>query len=200
MEGKFIVFYGINNLGKTTQAEMLVDYLNQRGIPAMYLKYAIYDLEPTGPKINAYLRGGNPEHLTPKDFQEIQVQNRKDYEPILQQKLDNGIWVIAEDYVGTGIAWGVGAGVNQNYLEEINSQLLEEDLAFFFDGERFKTGIEKVHTHEQDNELTEKVRKVHQNLAKKHDWIPINANASIGEIHETIKNTIINKFNLQATV
>lgn len=201
MKGKFIVLYGINNLGKTTQAEMLVDYLNQRGIPAVYLKYAIYDLEPTGPRINAYLRRGNPEHLTPKDFQELQVQNRKDYEPILQQKLDNGIWVIAEDYVGTGIAWGVGAGVNQDYLEEINSQLLEEDLAFFFDGERFKTGIEKVHTHEQDNELTEKVRRVHQDLAKKHGWIPINANASIGDIHKKIKNTIINKFKeLQATV
>ncbi len=27
-KGKLIVFYGINNLGKTTQAKMLVDWLN----------------------------------------------------------------------------------------------------------------------------------------------------------------------------
>ena len=76
----------------------------------------------------------------------------------------------------------------------------KEDLAFFFDGERFISGIEKIHAHEQNNELTQKVRKVHQELAQKHEWIPINANASIEEIHVTIKNIIINKFNLQATV
>ena len=195
-KGKLIVFYGINNLGKTTQAEMLVDWLNQSGIPAVYLKYAIYYLEPTGKRINAYLREGNPENLSPKEFQELQVQNRKDYEPILQQKLENGIWVIAEDYVGTGIAWGVGNGVDQTYLEEINAPLLKEDFAFFFDGERFTAGIEKVHMHEQNNELTEKVRKVHQDLAQKHGWIPINANKSKEEIHETIKNTILNKLRL----
>lgn len=192
-KGKLIVLYGINNLGKTTQAEMLVSWLNQIGIPAVYVKYPIYFLEPTGPKINAYLRKKNPENLIPQQFQDLQVQNRKDYEPILQQKLENGIWVVAEDYVGTGIAWGVGAGVDQTYLEEINAPLLKEDFALFFDGERFASGIEKGHTHEQNNELTEKVRKVHQDLAKKHGWVSINANASIEEIHETIKNTILNK-------
>ena len=195
-KGKLIVFYGINNLGKTTQAEMLVDWLNANGINAVYLKYPVYYLAPSGSRINAYLREGNPENLTPKQFQELQVENRISYEPILQQKLENGLWVIAEDYVGTGIAWGVGAGIDQDYLEKINSPLLKEDFAFFFDGERFTSGIEKGHTHEQNNELTEKVRKVHQELAKKHDWVPINANASIEEIHATIKNIILNKLKL----
>ena len=40
--GKFIVLYGINNLGKTTQAKMLVDKLKLHGLEAEYLKYPVY--------------------------------------------------------------------------------------------------------------------------------------------------------------
>jgi len=199
-KGKFIVLYGINNLGKTTQAKLLVDWLNKNGISAVYQKYPVYDLAPTGPRINSYLRDGNPERLTPLEFQQLQVDNRHDFEPILQKYLDNGIWVIGEDYVGTGIAWGVGAGIDQALLEEMNSHLLKEDFAFLFDGERFKSGIEEGHTHEQNTELTEKVRNVHKNLAQKLGWFPINAEESIEEIHQKILNTILTKFELQATV
>ena len=199
-KGKFIVLYGINNLGKTTQAKMLVDWLNNNGISAVYQKYPVYDLAPTGPRINSYLRDGNPERLTPLQFQQLQVDNRHDFEPILQRYLNNGIWVIGEDYVGTGIAWGVGAGIDQALLEEMNSHLLKEDFAFLFDGERFKSGIEEGHTHEQDTELTENVRNVHKNLAQKLGWFPINAEESIEEIHQKILNTILTKFELQATV
>ena len=42
--GKFIVIYGVNNLGKTTQANMLVQKLKASGLKAEYLKYPIYDL------------------------------------------------------------------------------------------------------------------------------------------------------------
>lgn len=80
---KFVVVYGMNNLGKTTATKALVEYLCAQQTPARYLKYAIYEMEPTGPRINAYLRSGNPEKLTPLQFQELQVQNRRDFEPQL---------------------------------------------------------------------------------------------------------------------
>ena len=56
--GKFIVIYGANNLGKTVQANLLIDSLRNIDKNAHYLKYPIYDLEPTGPRINAALREG----------------------------------------------------------------------------------------------------------------------------------------------
>lgn len=198
-KGKFIVLYGINNLGKTTQAKMLVDWLNNNGISAVYQKYPVYDLAPTGPRINSYLRDGNPERLTPLQFQQLQVDNREDFEPILKRYLDAGVWVIAEDYKGTGIAWGVGAGVDLAYLEEKNSHLLDEDIVFLFDGERFTSGIEKGHTHEQNNDLTQKVRTIHLLLGEHKGWITVNANRGKEEIQAEIRKHIINKFNLVAT-
>ena len=195
-KGKFIVLYGINNLGKTTQAKLLVTRLQSLGYQAEYLKYALYDLEPSGPLLNSYLREGNPNGLSPREFQLLQVLNRTQYEPMFRSKLDAGTWVIAEDYIGTGIAWGVGAGMHQDFLEELNSHLLKEDLAFFFDGERFTSGIEKIHQHEQNDELTQKVRKVHQTLAKELDWIPINANQSIEEIQTQLQKLVKQKLML----
>ena len=195
-KGKLIVFYGINNLGKTTQAKMLVDWLNSIDVSAVYLKYPIYDLWPTGPKINAYLRENNPEHLTPLEFQELQVQNRKDFQDILDGYLNNGIWVVAEDYFGTGIAWGMAAGIDQTKLEDMNACFIKEDFVFFFDGERFTSGIEKGHTHERNAEYTEKARVAHQQLARKYGWKYVYANLSIDEIHQIIKETLTKMFNL----
>ena len=118
--GKLIVLYGINNLGKTTQAEKLVQRLKDEGKNAHYLKYPLYDLEPTGPLINDYLRKGNPYDLTAREFQLLQVMNRTQYDAELRKRLADGQWIVAEDYVGTGIAWGIGGGVDRELLEHLN--------------------------------------------------------------------------------
>ena len=43
-KGKLIAIYGINNLGKSTQAHLLVQELQDQGYKAQYLKYPIYDI------------------------------------------------------------------------------------------------------------------------------------------------------------
>lgn len=194
MKGKFIVFYGINNLGKSTQVELLISRLKDHGISAEFLKYGVYDLKPSGEMLNEYLRKGNPYDFSPREFQLCHALNRTQYEPTLQAKLDAGTWIIAEDYKGTGIAWGVGAGVDQDFLIRLNSHLLPEDLCILFDGERFVSGIEKDHKHEQNAELTSKVRGVHLELANRYHWDIIHANQSQKAVHENIWMLVSNKF------
>ncbi len=183
MDGSFIVLYGVNNLGKSTQARMLVDALNARGIAAEYLKYPVYGLAPFGPMINAYLREGNPHQLSAREAQMLYTLNRTQYETTLKEKLASGITIIAEDYIGTGLAWGGGAGVDMDFLSQINSHLIPEHTAFLFEGERFSEGIESVHKHEQDDELTRTVRELHSMLAHRHGWIVVNANRDKDTIH-----------------
>jgi len=189
-KGKFIVLYGINNLGKTTQAEKLVERLRKEGRKAEYLKYPIYEIKPSGEILNNYLRGENEHNLTPKEAQIIYALNRSQYEKILLGKLENGINIIAEDYVGTGIAWGIGAGVNEQFLKKVNSHLLKEDLGFLFDGKRFIESIEESHKHETNENLMSKVRDIHLKLAEEFDWIKINANLSIEEIHKELYSKV----------
>lgn len=57
MRGKFIAIYGINNIGKSTQTSLLVQKMISRNIRVDYIKYPIYDLDPTGKMLNEILRG-----------------------------------------------------------------------------------------------------------------------------------------------
>lgn len=193
--GKLIVFYGINNLGKSTQARLLVDKLQQEGYKAEYIKYPIYDLEPSGRMLNDYLREGNPLNLSAKEVQAIYALNRTQYQDELSKKLAEGINVVAEDYTGTGIAWGLGAGVGENYLKDINSHLIKEDMAILFDGERFKQSIEEGHKHENNNDLINKVRWSHLKLKEENGWIKIDANLKIEEIRGIIWDRVMSFLN-----
>ena len=184
--GTFIVLYGINNLGKTTQAKKLVDRLNAEGKKAVYLKYPIYDLAPSGHLLNSYLREGNPYQLCAREAQLLYVLNRTQYESTLQSLLDSGTHVIAEDYTGTGICWGIGAGVDELFMDTINNHLLGEDVSFLFEGNRFTEATEQSHKHETNDSLIEKVADVHKKRGRVHNWIPIQANESIETIHEEL--------------
>lgn len=185
------MLYGINNLGKTTQAEMLADRLNLHGQRTEYLKYPIYNLEPSGTILNNYLRQGNFYNLTPREAQIIYCLNRTQFEKKLIEKLEAGTNIIAEDYTGTGLAWGIGAGVDEQFLKYINSHLLKENIAFLFDGERFKNAAENEHRHETDEDLINKVRRAHLNLAEEYGWIKINANQSIEQIHNRLWQEVV---------
>ncbi len=189
-QGKLIVLYGINNLGKSTQAKKLVDRLNAEGHSSIYIKYPVYDLAPSGPQINAYLREGNPHNFSPREAQLLYILNRTQYQKIVEDHLTSGKHVIAEDYTGTGIAWGVGAGVDEALLKETNSHLLKEDVAFYFVGNRFTEATEKNHKHETNDELMATVEKTHDSLAKEGKWETINANETIEAIHEKLWNRL----------
>ena len=185
-EGKFIVLYGVNNLGKTTQARLLVDRIDSEGHSVQYLKYPLYDLEPTGPIINEYLREGNPYSLTAREFQIIQHANRLHYDFKVREILASGMSIVSEDYRGTSIAWGIGTGVDKNLLVRLNSTLVPETVAILVDGKRFTDAKEEGHAYEEQDDLTERVRKIHQDLAQEFGWHTVNGNQTIEEVHKSI--------------
>lgn len=195
MRGKLIVLYGINNIGKTTQSKKLISYLKSKGYKTHYFKIPVYNLNPTGPLINRILRN-KKQDISEEEFQKLYARNRKKYQKILKRKLDQGHIAIAEDYVGTGLAWGTAKGASMDFLKKINKGIIKEDLAILLDGERFKKAKEKNHLHETNDILMEKVRKNHLKLAKEYNWEIIKANQSIQKVFQEIKQQINSLLNL----
>ena len=193
--GKMIAIYGINGIGKTTQVELLVKYLKSLGINANRQKYPVYDLEPEGPFINNYLRNeafrtNNPK--TTHELQYIYMNNRLSYESTLQDRLTSGEWIIAEDYTGTGVAWGLAWGGDLNYLEKINKNLLLENLSILIDGERFLTAVETTHRNEMDVERLNLCKNFLRLLASRYNWTKVNANNKVLEVQKNIKLAVSN--------
>ncbi len=184
--GKLIVIYGVNNLGKSTQAKLLVRAIKKAGKKAEYVKYPIYKSKPAGKLINEYLRKGNPYKFTPREFQLIHFIDRIKYEPILINKLKNGINIVAEDYFGTAMAWGLAAGVGLDILEYLNRFILKENMAFLLDGERFREAEEKNHEHESNEKLLMLAQKAHLKIGKKYKWYKIDTRLPLKKKHEII--------------
>jgi len=188
MKGKFIVIYGANNLGKSTQVELLEKTLQKKGIDVLRIKYPIYDLEPTGSLINSVIREGKK--MAEDQLQQTYVQNRRDYEGTLKKTLKKGTWVIAEDYVGTGLAWGMVRGLDLSEMEKWNEGLMPADLSFVLFGDRFQNGKEAGHRNENDDVLWKTAQDMHLMLAQKYNWKKIYANQSKDAVLEEILKTI----------
>lgn len=170
MTGLFIAIYGINNIGKSTQIRSLLQRLHQHGISAVSIKYPVYDLEPTGPQLNAVLRSQNSQQISEEELQTLFMQNRKDFEPKLEELLKEYQVILAEDYTGTGIAWGMAKGLTQEYLEDLNKNLRKEDYAFLLKGKRTIAAKESQHIHESDDLLVLKVGSIFEQLALQKNW------------------------------
>lgn len=164
----FFVLYGVNNVGKTTQMNLLEERMRRLGKKYKRIKYPIYDLEPTGRRLNEILRRSR-DGLTIEEIQEIYARNRRDFEPTLKLWLKEGYLVLAEDYLGTGIAWGMAEGVSLQRMEEINEDLLRPDMAVLLDGPRKEEAKEKGHLFE-DSDKWNVSRRIHLDLAKRYGW------------------------------
>jgi thymidylate kinase len=188
-KGKLIAVYGVNGIGKTTQVELLVEYLKRKGKKAARLKYPIYDLKPEGPFIHKYLRDPKfrkRNEISTHELQKKYADNRKRYEKILKKRLEKGEWIVAEDYTGTGIAWGLTWGGELEYMEKINARLLKEDLSILMHGQRFLTAIEKDHRNEMEAERITICKNFHKLLAGRYSWGEVNANQKIKKVHADI--------------
>ncbi len=170
MKGQFITLYGINNIGKSTHAKRLVNRLNENGTEAVYLKYPVYDLQPTGPFLNRILRSGCGQRVSEEELQLWFTLNRFQKQPEIEKWLAEGTWVVAEDYTGTGLAWGAAKGADLEWLMGMNQHLLKEDYALMLEGERGLSAQEDGHLHESDHELARRCQKVHRELAQRFDW------------------------------
>ncbi|MDA1060413.1 MAG: hypothetical protein O3B47_01320, partial [bacterium] len=152
MKGTFITIYGVNNMGKSTHAKLLVKKLQDEGHKAHYVKYPVYEIEPSGVFIDSVLRSGD-QSISEEELQLWFILNRYQYQPELKRLLNDGYMVVAEDYIGTGMAWGMAKGLSENWVETCNKGLIKENLSILIEGERMKAAKEKNHVHEENDEL-----------------------------------------------
>lgn len=188
--GKLVAFYGINNIGKTTQTNKVLDRLKSNNLKAVLIKYPVYELEPTGPYLNSVLRGSLTQTISEEELQLWFCLNRFQFEPILKKKLLENEFVLLEDYIGTGIAWGITKGAEKSWLEKINKPLLKEDLAILLTGKRSFEARESRHIHEKQDILVEKCANVYLELAKDYNWETIKIQKNMNDTLELIWKVI----------
>lgn len=102
--GLFIVLEGVNGCGKTTQAQILCDNLNNNGIPSVIIKYPDQK-NPIGKTIRTILENG--ETCEPHALHMLFSAERWYKQPMIEEYLNKGVCVIADRYFLSGIAYSI---------------------------------------------------------------------------------------------
>lgn len=104
---KFIVIEGLDGSGKTTQIELLKDFLSTKGIPSKFLHFPRPESPIYGPLISRFLRGefGDIDQVDPYLVALLYAGDRKDASNMIQQWLKDGYAVIADRYLYSNIGF-----------------------------------------------------------------------------------------------
>lgn len=177
--GLFIVLYGPSGVGKSKQLDLLAERFASLKMTTKRVEYPIYSLKPSGPVLKKILwgQGEQPEE---EEMQKLFVQNRRDFEPTLKSWLGVGMTVLAEDYKGTGMVWGVTRGLSASKMEEMNRDFIEPDISILIDGPRrldLRPG--EGHVYQQDEDEWYRARKVYLSMADKYGWVRVGGDAPI---------------------
>ncbi|OGC93225.1 hypothetical protein A2899_00220 [Candidatus Amesbacteria bacterium RIFCSPLOWO2_01_FULL_49_25] len=175
-KGLFIVFYGPDGVGKSKQAGLLLERLREHKIMSREVRYPVYDQQPSGPKLDGILHR-KKEVMPEEEMQKLFAQNRKEFEPTLKSWLNSGVTVVAQNYKGTGIVWGVARELSVEKVEEMNKGTLDSDVTIYIDGPKREEMVEG-HPYGQDDEWY-KVRKVYLQIADRYGWVRVEGDAPI---------------------
>lgn len=130
MSGHLIVFEGLDQSGKQTQAELLRDRLKQEGHKARLVSFPDYGT-PIGEEIARALQGER--EYGPDVMQLLYVANRYERKPDLQRWLDGGLILVCDRYMASSIAYGEAQGLDAAWLAEIQRFLPPASLTIMLD-------------------------------------------------------------------
>ena len=194
--GKFIVIEGLDGSGKSSQVELLAEFLKNSG------KEVIIRTEPTkdseaGLTIRKILKG--EVQATPLERQKLFVKDRTEHlEKIVIPALKEGKFVVCSRYAFSTIAYGYSDGLEVAILKEMNNHFLLPDLTILIDVSPNEC-IKRIEKRGQIKELFErkekliKVNEIYQNLPKMFENIfVVSGEKSIEEVFESVRN-IVNK-------
>ena len=129
--GQFIVLYGANNLGKSTQAKMLIRKLRARGWKVSSFREP--SRGPWGRELRAKAKIAGS--LTPAEELDLFVKDRKDnVARNLRPALDAGHVVVLDRYYYSTIAYQGAKGLDPEKIRRMNERFAPRpDLVFILD-------------------------------------------------------------------
>ncbi len=129
-EGHLIAFEGLDQSGKQTQADRLLNAFRDSGRPAEFLTFPEYTTA-IGTEIGRALQGERD--YQPETLQLLYIANRFEFRPRITAWLEAGTMVICDRYLASSIAYGGAQGVDPAWLTEIQRSLPQPSLTLLLD-------------------------------------------------------------------
>jgi dTMP kinase len=191
MGQSLIVFEGLDQSGKQTQAELLRDWLKKQGHRARLVSFPDYGTS-IGEEIARALQGERD--YGPEVMQLLYVANRYERKPDLQRWIDGGLILVCDRYLASSIAYGEAQGLDPLWLAEIQKFLPRPSLTFMLDIEP-ATAVQRKAVdrdrYERDLEMQMRVRDSYRRQAAAEQWVVLDGERSKDAIAADVINAVM---------
>jgi dTMP kinase len=169
--GVLIVFEGLDQSGKQTQAELLRDRLKADGRKARMLSFPDYGTS-IGEEIARALQGER--EYGPDVMQLLYIANRYERKPDLQRWLDGGLVLVCDRYIASSIAYGEAQGLDPAWLEDMQKFLPSPALTILLEIAP-ETAVRRKSVdrdrYERDLAMQTRVRESYRRQASGQNWL-----------------------------
>jgi len=189
--GIFICIEGLDGSGKTTHAHRLVRNLQMKGFNA------IYTTEPSRGDLGKFIRGTILEQKkrVPKVIEAVlfAVDRVEHFEKEVKPALAEGKVVVSDRCVYSSLAYQGAAGLDLDWIEEINNFALPADLAFYISvpPEVVVNRIRRKKSVMERLETQQKVEKVYMKFVNEGKLMVIDGDRRKGEVEEDILDAVL---------
>jgi dTMP kinase len=190
-KGFFICIEGLDGSGKTTHAHRIVRNLQEQGFDA------IYTTEPSTGDLGTFIRSTvlQGKKRVPRVVEALlfaldRVEHlEKDVKPALEE----GKIVISDRCVYSSLAYQGAAGLDIEWIEEINRMALPADLAIYIDvpPEVVVKRIRRKKSVMERLETQRKVQKVYMRYVENGQLVPVDGDKGKAEVTQSILKVIL---------
>jgi len=199
---KFITFEGIDGCGKSTQAKLLLEYMNKSGVETILVR------EPGGTNISESIREillhSSSGQMGDRTESLLMTASRTQLtQEVIIPNMDQGKFVIADRYSDSTLAYqGGGRNLDIEWLIELNNYAtftLLPDITFFVDI-RSEEALRRLDSNKdriegEGIEFQARVRKTYHELAERFNdrYVILDGYGEIGDIHQMVLNEMIRR-------
>jgi dTMP kinase len=190
-KGVFICIEGLDASGKTTHANRLVEDLRRKGFDA------IYTTEPSPGEIGGFIRT----HVLQRKKRVPSVveallfaADRVDHvEREIKPALQKGKIVVCDRYLYSSLAYQGAAGLDLNWIREINKNALAPDLAIYIDvpPEVVVKRIRRKKSVMERLEIQGKVQEIYMRLVEDGLLVRVDGNRPKGAVSKDILAAVL---------
>jgi dTMP kinase len=191
--GVFICIEGIDASGKSTQARWLVRSLRRRGFDA------IYTTEPSKGEIGSFIRRYvlQRKRRVPAVVEALLFAvDRVDHvESRIEPALESGKIVVSDRYLYSSLAYQGAAGLDIDWIKQINRMALQPDLAIYIDVppevvvKRLRWKRSVMETLENQR----RVREVYMQMVRKGRLVLVDGNRPAHEVAQNILAVVLKR-------
>lgn len=188
--GRLIVIEGLDKSGKTTQSNLLFDYLNKKySDNVVLLSFPDYSTK-IGIEIKDFLEGKRTYNNETKHI--LLSANRWEKKEVIEDHLRSGKIVIMNRYYQSNIAYGLANGLEKDWLVNLDNGLPKEDITIILDIVP-DVSIKRVTNNnfipddfERNREFLMRARDEYIKLAKIYQWKIVCADVPMISIFNSI--------------